>query len=171
VNAEKPIYSSFDQLGVNTLWLKSMGQHNFKYNHYIFTDNINDYGCIYLVDTLTRKTIFETYDDTIVAFDSAVGDLAIQTLEKKVLGYSKRKLLSGKIELKLNNGFKAQLQSNFFSSDYFGIDEDKAELLKITASSTIAITFIKPAKDIPNLNVLILVGSKAIFGSDDPGDY
>lgn len=170
MSTEKYNYNSFDHLEGNQLWLKYMGRHNSNYDHYILTDNIHDYGCIYFVDTLTRKTIFETYDDTIVAFDSTVGDLAIQNLERKVLCYSEKRLLSGKIELKLNNGFKAQLKSNFFSSDYFWIDEDKMELLKITTSSTISIAFIKPAKDIPNLNVLILVGAKAIFNNDELGD-
>lgn len=170
MNTEKHLYNSFDQLEGNQLWLKYKGRDNSKYDHYILTDNIRDYGCIYFVDSVTPKTIFETYDETIVALDSSAGDLAIQTIERKVIGYSKKRLLSGKIDLKLNNNFKAQLKSSLFSSHYFWIDNDKMELLKITASSTIAITFIKPAKEIYNLNVMILVGSKAIFQNNKSDD-
>jgi hypothetical protein len=116
-------------------------------------------------NSFMAKTHLETKDETILVLNSTIGDLTIKTPEGKVIGYFET---NNKVSLKLNNGFRARFKTtSLFSSEYHWLDEHNNELIKIFGndSAQIVITFIKPVSEISNLNVLILVGVKAIFNS------
>lgn len=157
-------YSSIDNLNSKKLWLLNRG------SHYDLTNNIILYGRMYNDNSFVPKTFLETKDETILILNSTIGDLSIKTPEGKMIGYGETKLFIGKFNLKLNNGFKANFSTtSFFSSEYCWIDETGNELIRIFGRDTsqIAITFIKPVLEVPNLNVLILAGVKTIFNHNE----
>lgn len=154
-------YNSIDTLSGKKLWLLNRG------SHYDLTNNIILYGRMYNDSSFVSKTFFETKDETIFLLNSAIGDLSIKTPEDKMIGYYET---SGKLNLKLNNGFRANWgTTSFFSSEYCWIDENGNELIRIFGndSSQIAITSIKSFLEVPNLNVLILAGVKTIFNRNE----
>jgi hypothetical protein len=152
---------SIKELKTNTLWLV---QKKWYKQEFELTDDAFVYGKIYNKGW-KQSTILNTATGSFKICNSWSGKLSVKTLDEAVLGTTSQKFFDRRVNLTLNDGFKATYYNpSFWKSNYVWVDEFENEIMNIKfkaiSCKKAEITFNKPAAQIPNFNILVLLAAK-----------
>lgn len=157
--------SNLSTLKTNDLWLI---QKKWYKQQYELTDDAFVYGQIYNAKGWKQSTILRTDKGEFKICSSFSGKFTVKTIDDVELGSTSQKLFNRRITLTMNDGFKAVYYNpSIWKSRYVWEDEQGNEIMSIKyngfSRKKAEFTFNRPAAQIPNFNILVLLAVKFLL--------